>query len=273
MKNSVLFSFLLIFSMLVSCSNSDNDKETVSGDYYPSTENNYWNYDVKTKSNNSADTESQDFVAVKSATVSSFELEANSGNLANGYMNLMLTNGILYKTESTLTEKGKLQLPIEGFEDFTIDFNGAVLYDLNADKNETLSLYNGDFSKELQGFPITIEYKLEFSKINDLSSLKVNNNTYNTVTGSNISLRVSMYTTIEIQGVDTDFPLIDDQDILSIDNYFAENVGLIKSTATIDFSMNSTTIALLQTLGVDLDLPEAKSSTNTQELSSYLVNN
>lgn len=271
MKKFKLLTTIIALLFLTACSDDDNDKKSVTGDYYPSTENNYWNYDVKTKDNNADDTQSQDFIAVKSSSSTSFVLEANSGNIANGTMNILLTNGTLYKTESTLTEKGKLQLPIEGFDDFSIDFNSAVLYDLNADRNETLSLYDGEFTKELQGFPITIEYKLVFTKIDNQNSLKVNNNTYTNVTGTNIALNVSMHTTIEVQGNETEFSLIDSQDILSIDSYYAENIGLIKANAIIEFELDSTTILLLETLGVEFDIPTSQSITNTQELSSYFI--
>ena len=257
--------------LFTSCS-KDNDGDTTKiGDYLPSTVKNYWNYDVVENSTQNL----QDYVTVISGSNSSFKVEANSGNDANGVMTSLLTNGTLSKTESTLAINGKLEIPIDGINDFYIDFNNAKLYDLNANKNAELSNFSGNFTQNLQGptttIPLKVSYVLTFNKTQDQSSLKVEGTTYNKVTGNKILLNLAISTTISVQGVDKDFELLTAQDVLSITSYFGENVGLLKSDAVLNFDLDSATVLLLETLGVTLDIPASQSGTNSQSLTTYFV--
>ena len=269
MKNLNLKAILLFVSIAVlsSCSSDDNEDTVITGDYFPSTENSYWNYDV---TDTEDDTESTDFLTVETSTSTSFNVEVNSGNSANGYMNALLVNGTLNTTDSTLLLNGSITIPVDGIEDFDIDFSNAKLYDLNASNDDVLSTYDGSYTQEIEGLPLTITYTLDFSKIKDLNSLKVNGVTYQTVTASNITLELSISTVIEINGVEKTFDILETQNVLSIDSYFAENKGLIKSESTLNYELKSSTVDLLQTLDIDLEI-ESQTNVNTQSLTSFVI--
>ena len=276
LKFTSIIAITILF--LTSCSNDDNGPTTITGNYFPSTVSDYWNYDVVEKDNEDNTTLNlQDYLTVKSGSNSNFELEANSGNDANGVMTSILTNGTLTKTESTLLINGKLEIPIDGINDFYINFNNALLYDLNASKNSELSNFTGEFTQNLQGpsttIPLKVSYVLSFNKIQNQNSLKVGSTTYNKVTGSTISLNLAISTVLEIQGVNQEFDLLTAQDVLSINSYFGENVGLLKSDAVLNFDLDSATVLLLETLNIELNIPTSQSASNSQSLTTYFVAN
>ena len=262
----------LAIILLFSCSDDNDEAAVITGDYFPSTENNYWNYNVVQKTTNPSSTiNSQDFLTVNSVLNSSFGLKVNSGNGANGVMNTILTSGTLNKTASTLTLTSDLEVPIDGIEDLEINFNNAVLYDLNADKNSVLSTFNGTFTQDFQGFPLTIKYELSFNKIQNQNSLKVNNKTYTNITGTSISLNLSISTTINVQGSNITLPVLDAQDVLFVKSYYGENVGLLQSESTLKVEFNATTLSTLKTLGINAEIPTSQLTTTTQNLTTFFV--
>ena len=261
----------LAITLMLSCS-KDNNETTITGDYFPSVLNNYWNYSIVQKTTNPSSTSNlQDFISVKSVTSSGFNLDANSGNGAKGVMNVVLTSGTPAKTASTLTLTGKLKVPINGIDDLYINFNNAILYDLNADKNELLSTFNGTFTQDLQGLPLTINYELRFNKIQNSKSLTVNNKSYNNITGTTISLNLAISTTIKVNGANTTLSILDAQDILAIKSYYGENVGLLQSDSNLKVEFSAATLSTLKTLGIDTGIPASQLTTNTQNLTSFNV--
>lgn len=268
------FTSILVLAiiLLFSCSNDNNEDTSITGDYFPSTVNNYWNYNVVQKTTNPSSTiNSQDFLTVNSVSNSSFELKVNSGNAANGVMNTILTSGTPSKTASALTLTGYLKVPIDGINDIHLNFNNAVLYDINADKNAVLSTFNGTFTQDFQGFPLTIKYELSFNKIQNQNSLKVNSKTYTNITGTAISLNLSISTTINVQGNNITLPVLDAQDVLVVKSYYGENVGLLQSESTLKVEFNATTLSTLKTLGINAEIPASQLTTNTQNLTTFFV--
>ena len=263
---------VLTIILLFSCSKDNNETDSITGDYFPSTVNNYWNYNVVQKTTNpSSTTNLQDFLTVNSVSNPSFELKVNSGNSANGVMNTILTSGTPSKTASTLTLTGDLKVPIDGINDIHLNFNNAVLYDLNADKDAVLSTFKGTFTQDFQGFPLTIKYELSFNKLQNQNSLKVNNKTYTNITGASISLNLSVSTTIKVQGNNITLPIIDPQDVLVVKSYYGENVGLLQSESNLKVEFNAATLLTLKTLGVNVEIPASQTTTNTQNLTTFFV--
>lgn len=274
MRKGNLIAFLMVMLVLTSCSSNDDDNETkvVTGDYFPSTETSYWNYNVVVKNNNDNTSEDYvDFLSVDITSGTSFDLEVNNGSSAYGTMSGILANSSLTRTDSKLLIDGQIDMPIIGIDDITIDLNNVILYDLNADNNEVLNEITKEFTQTINNIPLTFSYTLTFNKLKDQSSKSVNSTTYTDVTSGNILLTMSVSTTIEVQGADKEFELLSDKDVLSIDSYFAENVGLIQSESVIDYEFDETTILLLEALDVEFDFETSKSVSNTQTITSYVI--
>ena len=272
----------LIFS-LVSCSSSDdpNDGDTaITGNYFPSSSGDFWNYNVvNTDVNNPAGNfNATDLLTVASANGNSFTLDVNNNTSpANGTLNALLVNGTLNRTEDKLTFNGNLQLPAE-FDtlfDQTVTLTNVVLYDLNASNNQELSSNSETLTQDLvldtQTFPITIDYSFVTTKIGNSNSETVDGTNYLSVTKTRLSLSLNVYTEIEVLGASIPYSIIETQEVLSIDAYYAENVGLIKAYSETGYQISDQILDLLTLLGIDLGFPESNTGTNTQELGDYSV--
>ena len=269
---------LLLFCLLLwNCSEDDTSSEdtpneTFTGNFFPLTTNNEWRYEVNNTDNDTNTTETnEDVLTVESESSNGFTLTANDGTVAYGTMSNILTTGELTRTETTLATNGSLSLPINGL-DFSIDFNNALLYDTQASLNTELSSQTDSFTQDLQGFPITITYELTSTQLENLNNLSVLNTNYDTVTSANITLRLSVSTTVTVGGFTQTLSLIDMQDVMSVDAFYAKNVGLISADAQIGYTLNANTLTLLELAGIELtNLPTSMSVTNTQELTTYTL--
>ena len=269
---------LLLFCLLLwNCSEDDTSSEdtpneTFTGNFFPLTTNNEWRYEVNNTDNDTNTTETnEDVLTVESESSNGFTLTANNGTVAYGTMSNILTTGELTRTETTLATNGSLSLPINGL-DFSIDFNNALLYDTQASLNTELSSQTDSFTQDLQGFPITITYELTSTQLENLDNLSVLNTNYDTVTSANITLRLSVSTTVTVGGFTQTLSLIDMQDVMSVDAFYAKNVGLISADAQIGYTLNANTLALLELAGIELtNLPTSMSVTNTQKLTTYAL--
>ena len=269
---------LLLFCLLLwNCSEDDTSSEdtpneTFTGNFFPLTTNNEWRYEVNNTDNDTNTTETnEDVLTVESESSNGFTLTANDGTVAYGTMSNILTTGELTRTETTLATNGSLSLPINGL-DFSIDFNNALLYDTQASLNTELSSQTDSFTQDLQGFPITITYELTSTQLENLDNLSVLNTNYDTVTSANITLRLSVSTTVTVGGFSQTLSLIDMQDVMSVDAFYAKNVGLISADAQIGYTLNANTLTLLELAGIELtNLPTSMSVTNTQELTTYTL--
>lgn len=281
----VTLTFLSLF--ISSCSNSDdsndnNSSQPIAGNYFPSTTGDLWTYDVEgTNSNDSnLDFTETDFISVATSAGNDFTLIANNNNSpATGTMNAILVNGTLTKDDSTLKFSGDLELPSE-FSDFsntTISLQDVLIYDLNASNNSALSEVTGSFTQDLalEGnvLPLTVSYTLTTKKISNLNSLTVDGEVFSNVFKGELNISMNVVTTIDLLGLGNpvDYDVLASQDVLTIENYFAKDVGLIKSESYITYQLDQGLLAVLDNLQIDLGIPENLTVENTQEIVNYLI--
>ena len=276
------FKLTLLFAICIvifNCSNSDLDdnngltQQQFTGNFFPLNTGNTWDYDVSNTDNDTNQTvTSTDFIEVESQTNIGFTLSVNQNGIPNGIMSGILTSGVLTRTETTLSSNGTVALPIEGF-DFQIELENALLYNTQANNGELLSTQSGVFTQDFEGYPITINYTLTSTQLTNLETLTEGTTTYNTVTSANISLTLSVTTEATFVTTQT-IPIIDDTTpVLSINSYYAQDIGLIKAEASGGYTLNANTISILEGIGVDLSqLPTSLSISNNQTLSNYSIN-
>ena len=127
-------------------------------------------------------------------------------------------------------------------------------------------------TQDFNGIPLTINYTLSSTQLENLDSYENNGVTYTNVTSARIDLNVAVNASITIV-VPTTLPIIDSQNVLSITAYYADGIGLVYAEADSGFTLNQNTLQLLATIGVDLgNIPTSVSTSNTQTLTSYTVN-
>lgn len=278
MNNLRLVTLTLFSIFFASCSNSDDSDNSnmgpLEGNYFPLTIDNYWNYEIETVDNLDTlnNSTSSDFLFVESQVDSAYDLSVNTNDLANGIMNGILANGILTRLVSSLKIDGTLQLPLEEFGDFGIDFTNIVLYDLNASNNQEMSSASGNFIEDFNGTPITINYSLITKNLGNSNSMTVSGQLFSNITKSNLTVNLSIVTPLDVNGNVVNLTILEDQEVVSIDNYFAENVGLIKSETDLSYQLDSGTLALLEAADIVIDAPTELNVENEQELSDYDIN-
>ncbi len=267
--------YTLFIALFLLCSCSDDDttiNETpnnpiISGNYFPTSLDRYWNYDVEM--NSSETTEpilSTDELTVETINNNSFMLSTNNNLPANGTMNGILVSGTLTNLESTLSLNGTLDLPAELSEliDFDITLNNAILYDTTAESNTLLFTLSDEITQDIEGFPVTINYEVKSKSLNFYNTITLNNEAYTNVIESEISLNLGASTTIAVGGIPINVNILVPQDLLVITSYYAKNIGLVHAESQFNYEINP--IILEQ---IDLDIPASASATNIQVLTSY----
>jgi hypothetical protein len=288
MKN--LHILLLTFVMSVfmsSCSTSDdndtNNNEPLVGNYFPSANTNIWTYDVDNTSTTNPDlnfTDAPDFVTIETSSGNTFTLEINNGGISNGIMNGFLGNGNLTRGDSTLSYTGNIELPgeFQNFTSETIMLQNFELYNLNAANNAVFGELGGVIVEDLDLngtiVPLTVEYLITSQKISQMNSMSVNGQSYSNVTRSRLTLNMNIFASIDLLGGSNpaDYSIISDQDVLVIDNYFAENFGLIKSEAVYSYELEQQFIDLLELIPNTVDVPESMNVVNIQDLDDAQIN-
>ncbi len=282
-KKFLNFSALAIILLVVSCSSTDDTDDTtdpiptvITGNYFPNTIGDTWTYAVEGASTTDPNLNfsETDVVTISSSNTNTFTFEINGGNaIVYGTMNSILNSGSLTKTESTLTFSGEIPLiaDIDILPTTSIGLTNFLAYDLNAEINTQIALATGSFTDTIDfgtlTAPVTTEYTVNNTYKGTLSSLTVNGETYTNVVHTEIKVNITSTGTIGIP-----VTIIEPQTVLTLNNYYVKNIGLIKSEAQQGFTLSQTIISVLESQGGSVDFPTSGSSTNTQELTNYTVN-
>ncbi|MBT8304982.1 MAG: hypothetical protein KJP09_10970 [Bacteroidia bacterium] len=270
MNNLLRYSALVLFIVsLASCSNNDNDDNAVvnpPADYFPLSLDNFWNYDVTNRNLDLNETQnSRDSVYVASANGNLFGLAVNG--IANGTMNTILTQMSLMPSDNRLSGTGSVTFPFEGLEDFQIGVNNVVFYDTSVAASTTLSTVEGVLEQMVEGLPITATYTLRTVQGSISESMFLNNENYTNVIESGIILELTITTDIEvIPGSIIEVLILDTQDVLDITNYYAEDIGLVRSEADISYVLED-----FSQIGITLPIAGSLNASSLQELGTYSV--
>ncbi len=282
MKNLQILSFALIATLFfASCSSDDDDNnsptEPLVGDYLPSTAGNLWTYDVDNTSSSNPEldfVDETDFLKIATLTGNSFTLEVNNSGSAFGVMNDILSAGTLTIGESTLSYSGDLDI-IDEFSSLTneeISLQNVLLYDLNESNNSIMTQIGGSITEDLvvgdDTVPLTIDYTIATTKISTSNNMTVNGESYNNIIKTKLVLTLDIYATIPVFG---NMAIIDNQEVVVINNYFSEDIGLIKSEAVQAYEMDSNFVALLENTSTNLGIATSFHMLNIQELKDSLI--
>ena len=275
--------FILLFTFLScneepygSIADEDSDSNQTEVDFFPT--EGYWIYEVNSNSEVAQDMNftAKDSVYVDQINENYFSLAANNGDFANGSMNMILTNADLYDTPSSLTLDGSLSLPenLSTFgisEDFSLE--DLIIFDLDADNGQIMFSQDGVFSNsfEIQNneVPIEVDYEIETTKINFHDNVTLNATEYNNVFQGKLAISLSVSGTFSVLGFSQTITILETQDIISVNYYYAESIGLVRAESFQGFSFSPQLISLLDLLGNTLDIPSSLSIQNIEELSTY----
>lgn len=283
-KPIYLFAALLVLFGCDEAYESDNSESGNTSppvsDFSPSGSGAYWIYDVTSSSSQVSDLNftSMDSIYVASNNGNSFTLDANDDGIASGNMNILLTNGTLNKTSTTLVFDGAIDLP-ENLADlgFTQDLSieNMTLLDLNASNGETLFLSEGDFSETIDiqgvGVPVEVRSKITTTKINLHDTKTLNGTDYDNVFEGEFALNISITGTFTVGVIEQTIPILEAQDVMKTTYFYVENIGLVRAETDQGISLSSQLTALLSLLNITLDIPTAVAIENIEELRDFSV--
>lgn len=272
-SRKVNYLLLLVLStFLISCS-GDDDSGNGGGtpinysNFMPLTVADNWTYDVSTNDGTNT-TPSTDVITVDGTVMLSgkeySDMSMSQGS--TGIMSSMLDQNNFRYESGVYYMKGDFVLPLSqlGGTDLTINIDDAQLINENSNNGATLTSQPGTTSQTIQGYDLDINYTLKTVQRETLASHTVNGTTYNNVIVADIIVTASV--TTMISPIPTPVTLLPSQDIYTIKNYYADNVGLVDSDATFTYNLANINIP-----GVTLPIPDTATVTTTQEINSYTV--
>ena len=281
MKNAIYLFVGFVF--ILSCSDeaydSNNSNDTTS-DFSPSDNNNYWIYGVVSSSEDVSEMNftATDSIYISSVDENSFTLNANNNDVANGSMNILLTNGTISKTPTTLVFDGNIDVPQNLLDlGFTQDLSigNMTLLNLEASNNDEMFVEESDFYGTIDimdtDVPIEISSRISTKKINFYTNVTINGTNYINVFEAEFALNISINGTFSVDGFVQTVPILETQDVMKVTYYYANNIGLIRAETVQGISLSSQLTGLLEILSIPLEFPTNVSINGVEELSDYSI--
>lgn len=281
-KYLYLFAALLV---LFGCDDAYESDNSGSGnttapvsDYSPSGSGAFWIYDVASSSSQVSEMNftAMDSIYVASINGTSFSLDANIDGIARGNMNMLLTNGTLNKTSTTLVFDGTIDVP-ENLADlgFTQDLSieDMTLLDLNVSNGGALFLSERDFSEtiDIQGVsvPVEVHSKISTTRINLHDTKTLNGTDYDNVFEGEFALNIDITGAFTVAGITQTIPILEAQDVMKTTYFYVENIGLARAETIQGINLSNQLTALLSLLNITLDFPTAVTIENVEELRDF----
>ena len=268
-SNSKLVALFILLISIVSCSSSDDDNgEDIPNDtnYFPLVVNNSWEYNTIVTSPGVNDFVSQETLTLNNSsqqngnTIYEFETD-NPVNAAP--TTSALSQGSVYKSGNSLFYTGAFGLGIPDLPSLNFNIEDAPIYQKNSPLGEELFSISDTQQEQIEGFPITISYTLSTETSENFSTLEVNGTSYNDVISSKIIVNVEIEVSIT-DPIPANVPILPAQNAVIITNYFAKDIGLIKSETNTEFEFIDVPIPDFQLIDINFF--------TLQEITDYNVN-
>ncbi len=253
-------------------SNGDDDLDgTLSTtNYHTLMMGNNWVYDVATNDGTNPVTNTVDEITVdETTTLNTFEYFGMASSIgSSGTMSQLydqnyfrVYNGITYMT-------GDFTLPLSTFggTDIVINLDDTMLIDESKSAGTILSSQSGGTAQNIGGFDLDITYTFKTVQQETMTSHIVGSETFNDIIKSDIILSIKVTTEINI-GIPITITLIDTQDVLTVNNYYANDIGLIESKTTTTYTLED-----LSALPVTIPIPTTATIITDQKITSYTLN-
>jgi hypothetical protein len=219
--------------LFISCSDDDNENPQNNTNYFPLVTSNSWDYQNTLSSQDQTDVVSEETLTVSGSnevagtTVYEFE---TSNPLNAAPTTLALSNGVVYKENSSLIYTGSFGLGIPGFPEVNFEIQDGKIYDKNANTDAELFTFSSTIQQTIEGIPITIDYTISTTMGERFESLTVSNELYEDVISSKLIVNMEISGNIGIP-----VTVLENQKVVEVTNYFAKDIGLIKGETDTNF--------------------------------------
>ena len=259
MKFKILIAFTFI-TILASCS-TESSTAASETNYLPLAIGDYWTYDVTTNAQTLKDSLyiSND-TTINAKTYKKFKTK----NLPMGFFSNSLNNNGLRKDGSSLLLTGALALDFGVGVPINLNVTDFVVFSETAADNQQLGNITGTINQTVQTYPLVIDYTLKSIAIETLPTYTSNGHVYTDVKRVKTILNAKITTTVTVQGfpIPITATILDPQDVVVSNQYYAKNIGMVYTNTAINFSLNAIPG------GITLPIP----STGSQTQEEYLVN-
>jgi hypothetical protein len=256
-----LASLALVF--LTSCS-SDTNQPTIEDigpatTYMPLANGNYWVYDI-----DSEGTLSRDSLYISNDTIINSVTYKKMKTLETptGFFSTTLQNNGVKINGSSLVMTGTFTLPFPGLvTPIQINLIDFTFFKESAAANTPLSTSSGTLQQTVSGYPLDIQYSLNSIAQETLASYSSNGVTYPNVKKTRLVLNLKITTTSS--GITA--TLLTDQPVLTINEYFAKNIGNVYTNTVFHYDINPT-------IATNFGIPATITQSQEEFLDTYHLN-
>lgn len=232
------FTFICSVLLFINCS-SDDDFNSGSGssvNYFPLVVDNEWQYD-NTQTVDDTSFSELETLSIISEDQNNYNLSSNTSLTAS--FTRILSSGDVFKNQNQLLLTGNVDIDLgeDVIPEFDIPFENLVVYDANASEGSVLYEANQNFElPEFEGITLNLLINIKSESLGSLTSLNVNNETFDDVLGSKfiVSMEVTATTIVAPLPVPITIDVIEYQEVVTSTNYFAKEVGLVQSETTLN---------------------------------------
>jgi hypothetical protein len=239
MKKVSVYLGLLFLLFCYSCASEDEDILLSDTNYFPLALDNSWTYENTSTGNSNTITGSENLSisGVNAQNPQRFSFTKTVTNFS-GVFTTILSSGEVFKQngEQTIIFDGEYSVFLnDELPSFTIPLSDVTLYDAALIQGDVLYSSLGEVERNINGFPVSLEYEINFAHDGFIDDMTVNGQSYSDVFSSKISLNLSASVFI----VFSDFTILQKQNASTITNYYAKDIGLIKSDVSTDITFEN----------------------------------
>lgn len=263
MKLFARLSLLSLTVLLVACSNDDNGDNTNDTNYFPLEAGSSWTYDNTAELGNSRD--SLYYVNEQQLQGNTY-INLDATQPANAFMTTILSENLLRTSGSSLIINGDLgTVVLEGFPEIDVPLNDVLLYDGNASVGAELAAVTDEFTQDFMGFPFIVSFTVRSVQGETIETYSVGGTTYNNVIASQIIVNAEVVAEVDLAGTTIEVPILSSQDVITANNFYAENIGLVYSEVILDYELED-----LSGVGLEFPFPTEANQTATQTLDLFI---
>lgn len=269
MKILIYISVFILVFIAFSCSSDDNsdieDQQIESIDYFPLFTNSNWTYNNVSEQGKTRDSL---YVAGTEVLNSFTYTNLDAVKPANAYMTMLLSQNLVRTVEKQLILNGELNTsPIDGLPIIGIPLSDVVLFNAETAPNTLLSSIENEIKQEVNGIPLVVEYDIRSIQGGFLTNYAVDAQIFEDVISSQIVVTLKVTAEIEIfPGIIVQIPILAEQDVMIVTNYYAANIGLIFSEVLIEYELED-----LSGTGIELPFPSQVSSATFQSIDTFEI--
>ncbi len=270
-----LTAFALVATTLFSSCSNDNTAPIVLPDFMPLTIGSFWTYTTEGTTNPQTGEllQGTDSLYVASEDLIGTYTYANldASTESTGFMTSLFSENHIRTQNEKLYLQGSYDLDLStlGGSAHQIAIDDAALYDTNAMIDMVLYTNSGSITDPVsvggQDVELIINYTIKSIQKERFESFDVAGQVFVDVLKSHLIISAKIDAVVEIvPGFPSTINVAPLQDINTVENYYADGIGLIQSSN--DFSIQFNT-----TVAAQLGIPEVIEAPTNQKIASFLI--